>query len=75
MSMNITHLVTMANQIGEFFLSYPNQEEAKKEIANHLRRFWAPQMRQQIVQHLADHDQTESGLHPLVSTAIKEYLH
>ncbi|MEY3810212.1 MAG: formate dehydrogenase delta subunit, partial [Pseudomonadota bacterium] len=46
--MNIDQLVTMANQIGSFFKSYPDQGKAKEEIANHLTKFWAPPMRNQI---------------------------
>lgn len=73
MSMNIEQLVKMANQIGDFFRSYPDHEQAKKDIASHLQRFWAPQMRQQILQHIGEHP--DSGLNPLVSSAIREYLH
>ncbi|ABE48986.1 formate dehydrogenase subunit delta [Methylobacillus flagellatus] len=72
--MNIEQLVKMANQIGDFFQSYPDHEQAKKDIASHLQRFWAPQMRQQIMQHINTHP-SDNGLAPLVSSAIKEYLH
>ncbi|MCB5186831.1 formate dehydrogenase subunit delta [Methylobacillus caricis] len=71
--MNIEHLVKMANQIGDFFRSYPDQEQAKKDIASHLTRFWAPQMRQQILDHIAQ--TADSGLQPLVLSAIREHLH
>jgi formate dehydrogenase subunit delta len=50
-SMNTEHLVTMANQIGDFFQSYPDQELAKKEIVTHLKRFWASSMREQLMEH------------------------
>jgi formate dehydrogenase subunit delta len=66
--MNIDHLITMANQIGTFFASYPDREEASAEIASHLKRFWAPRMRQQLYAHIdAEHG---AGLAPLVLAAI-----
>ena len=46
--MKIDHLIVMANQIGYFFRSYPDQDYAQKEIATHLRKFWAPDMRELI---------------------------
>jgi formate dehydrogenase subunit delta len=70
--MNIHHLVTMANQIGTFFASYPDQEEARSEIASHLQRFWAPPMRRQLLQHIAD-EQGE-GLSTAVLEAIQANL-
>jgi formate dehydrogenase subunit delta len=70
--MNIHHLVTMANQIGSFFASYPDQEEASSEIASHLQRFWAPQMRRQLLAHVAEHG--GEGLQPAVLAAIQANL-
>jgi len=70
--MQIEHLVTMANQIGDFFKSFPDQEQAKKDIANHLMRFWARNMREQILAHV--NNQNGDGLEAIVRDAIKEYL-
>jgi formate dehydrogenase subunit delta len=70
--MNIHHLVTMANQIGTFFESYPDREEARAEIANHLQRFWAPPMRRQLLQHIAQEE--GEGLSPLVLEAVQANL-
>ena len=36
--------VRMANQIGDFFKSYPEQE-ALDGIAEHINKFWEPRMR------------------------------
>ena len=69
--MNIDHLVTMANQIGTFFASYPDRDEASAEIASHLKRFWAPRMRQQLYAHIDAED--GAGLAPLVLAAIAEH--
>jgi len=49
--MNLQHLVTMANEIGAFFLSEAGEEAAPQEIASHLTRFWDPRMRAQIIAH------------------------
>jgi formate dehydrogenase subunit delta len=40
-------LVYMANQIGDFFKSYP-QDQAVKGIKEHIEKFWDPRMRQLI---------------------------
>ena len=41
----------MANDIGAFFDADPDKAEAAKGVANHLKRFWDPRMRRQIVAH------------------------
>ena len=48
--MKKNHLITMANQIGVFFKSYPDKEQATKDIAGHLNKFWPPVMRKKIVE-------------------------
>ena len=40
-------LVYMANQIGDFFKSYPH-DQAVKGIAEHIEKFWDPRMLKQI---------------------------
>ncbi len=69
--MKAEHLITMANQIGDFFKSYPDSEQAKQDIVTHIKRFWALRMRQQIVSHVQD--QQGVGLHPMVSEAIRQH--
>jgi formate dehydrogenase subunit delta len=70
--MNIDHLITMANQIGDFFKSYPDQEKAKEDIANHLTKFWAPPMRNQIKAYVEK--EAGKGLELIVIDAIKKHL-
>ncbi|MEO6117640.1 MAG: formate dehydrogenase subunit delta [Methylotenera sp.] len=70
--MQIDHLVSMANQIGDFFKSSPDQEQAKKDIAHHLARFWARSMRQQISRYVQD--KNGEGLDVIVRDAVREYL-
>lgn len=69
--MNTDHLVSMANQIGSFFESYPDKDEAQTEIANHIQRFWAPRMRHQLLHHLAQ-GQGE-GLKDIVLSAVSAH--
>jgi formate dehydrogenase subunit delta len=57
----------MANQIAQFFTSYPH-EESVAGIANHLQKFWEKRMRQQLHEYIA---QGGRGLNPLVVEAEK----
>jgi len=54
--MDSQQLIKMANQIGQFFENMPNREEAEKDIASHLKRFWDPRMRRVIVASLDTED-------------------
>jgi len=47
--MKADHLIEMANQIGAFFESLPDRDEALKGIAEHIRRFWEPRMRRTLL--------------------------
>jgi formate dehydrogenase subunit delta len=46
------HLVTMANDIGNYFRSQ-GREEAIAGIANHLKRYWTLRMRKKLNAYLA----------------------
>jgi formate dehydrogenase subunit delta len=59
-------LVRMSTQIAEFFAAYPD-DEAVPGVAEHLRSFWAPSMRAQLI---AMHEAGMPALHPLVQRAI-----
>lgn len=67
--MNIQHIVKMANQIGQFFESEPDQNQAVIDVASHLKRFWDPRMRKAIVRHVQNGGE---GLLPIVMKAILE---
>lgn len=56
----------MANQIARFFASKP-EEQAVAGTAQHIRQFWDPRMRRQIVAHL---DAGGSGLDPIARAAV-----
>ena len=66
--MNVRHLVGMANQIGRFYEAYPNREEALQSTATHLRRFWDPRMRRELLEHL---DAGGEGLDGFTSEAVR----
>jgi formate dehydrogenase subunit delta len=66
--MDIHNLTHMANRIGQFFEAMPDPQEATREIAVHLRKFWAPRMRRELLDHL---DATGGqDLLPIVKTAL-----
>jgi formate dehydrogenase subunit delta len=50
MLMDSHHLVTMVNEIAAFFAG-EDPGKAAESVANHLRRYWDPRMRRQIVEH------------------------
>lgn len=67
--MKVEHLIEMANQIGDFFASMPDREEALHDIAEHIRRFWEPRMRRAILAALDD-PAASSEMSPIVREAI-----
>jgi len=48
--MDPQHLVAMANEIAAFFAG-EDPANAAANVANHLRRYWDPRMRKQIIAH------------------------
>jgi formate dehydrogenase subunit delta len=54
-----THLVKMANDIGNFFRSEPVHDDAVAGIANHILKFWTPRMRQKLESYLNEHGSAE----------------
>jgi formate dehydrogenase subunit delta len=69
--MDSQQLIKMANQIGQFFESMPNREEAEKDIASHLKRFWDPRMRRVIVASLDNED--AAAMSPIVREALSTH--
>lgn len=65
--MQVERLVMMANQIGAYFKSQPGGAP-EKPIADHLRRFWDPRMRREIIAHV---EQGGAGLDPIVLKAVR----
>jgi formate dehydrogenase subunit delta len=68
---SIEHLIQMANSIGDFFSAMPDQDDARRELATHIRRFWEPRMRRGIFEHI---DQAQgAGLRANVLQALQEH--
>lgn len=47
----LDRLIAMANQIGDFFAPYPPLRRAEG-IRNHLRTYWDPRMRQDLLEYI-----------------------
>lgn len=61
-------LFRMANDIGTFFISETNPDEAARSVLNHIRRYWDPRMRAQIVKQF---QVSAAGLDDHVRAAIE----
>ena len=61
-------LIYMANQIARFFESQ-GPDKAVAGTAEHIRKFWDPRMRKQIVAHV---NAGGSGLDPVARMAIEQ---
>ena len=60
-------LVTMVNEIAAFFHG-TGEGQAAESVASHLRRFWDPRMRRQIVSHL---NAGGEGLTPIARAGVE----
>ena len=69
--MDLDNLIVMANKIGQFFAAQPDRDEALAGIADHVKKFWEPRMRRQILEHLEDH--RGEGLKEIALAAIKRW--
>ncbi len=59
-------LVYMANQIASFFLAR-GEAKAVPAIADHIRKFWDPEMRRRFVEQS---EKPNIALHPYVREAV-----
>jgi formate dehydrogenase subunit delta len=50
--MDADNLMKMANQIGYFFESMPDREEAQKGVVSHIRNSWDPRMRKSFLKSI-----------------------
>jgi len=69
--MHLENLVSMANQIGQFFSAYPDRQEAIDGIATHIHKFWEPRMRMRLIEAVTAGQAQD--LMPLVSDSIKTH--
>jgi formate dehydrogenase subunit delta len=66
--MRIERLVAMANDIGAFFSAASTPSDGPGAIASHLKRFWDPRMRRQLVEYYRSGGE---GLDGLVRSAVE----
>ena len=68
--MNIDLLIKMTNEIGEFFagVEVNDPQAAARDVANHLRRYWEPRMRAQMLKYYEERD--GAGLSELAKSAV-----
>lgn len=66
--MDVQRLVAMANDIAAFFDSEPDKAVAAEGVRFHLRRFWDPRMRREIIAHVGAGGQ---GLSPTARSGVE----
>jgi len=67
---NIDRLIDMANDIGNFFGADPDRQAGIDGVANHLRKFWEPRMRRQLIEHVRAHG--PQGLSEVARAAVEK---
>jgi formate dehydrogenase subunit delta len=68
--MNIDLLIKMTNEIGEFFAGADvnDPQAAARDVANHLKRYWDPRMRTQMLKYYEERG--GAGLSDLAKSAV-----
>jgi formate dehydrogenase subunit delta len=61
-------MVHKANSIAQFFASY-TRDEAIEGVLTHIRLYWEPRMRRQIIDYVASNG--GEGLHEYAVEAVK----
>jgi formate dehydrogenase subunit delta len=67
---NAERLIAMVNDIANFFHAEPDRQIAIDGVAAHLRRFWAPRMREQLLAYVQTHG--ADGLSELAAAAVAQ---
>jgi formate dehydrogenase subunit delta len=68
--MNIDLLIKMTNEIGDFFAGadVKDHQAAARDVANHIKRYWAPRMRAQMLKYYEERQ--GAGLTELGKSAV-----
>ena len=68
--MNIDLLIKMTNEIGDFFagVEVNDPQAAARDVANHLKRYWDPRMRAQMLKYYEERQ--GAGLTDLARNAV-----
>lgn len=67
--MEKSNLIKMANNIGSFFKSEPDRALAIQGVEQHIRNFWEPRMRKEIIEYL---EKGGNDLMDIVAEAVKK---
>ncbi len=70
--MDKSNLIKMANDIGSFFKSEPDRTLAIQGVEQHIRNFWEPRMRKEIIEYL---NNGGTDLLDIVAEAVKKLPH
>ena len=65
----IEHLIKMANQIAENFAFSGGEESQVAAVVDHLTRFWAPPMKQHLLEYV---EQGGEGISEPVLSALAQ---
>tara|TARA_B100000900_G_C20268131_1_gene588845 strand:- start:221 stop:451 length:231 start_codon:yes stop_codon:yes gene_type:complete len=68
--MDIKNLVSMLNQMGDFFEAMPDRNQAKLDLITHVKKFWEPRMKNSIIKEIKN----DIGLSPFVKEALLENI-
>ena len=71
--MDIKNLVTMANQIGAYYETLPDRPQAVHDIAEHIRKFWEPRMRRELLAFVDASADITVQLTPIVISAMQQH--
>jgi formate dehydrogenase subunit delta len=66
--MNTDLMIKMLNEISAFFAGEDDREQAARDIQNHVRRYWEPRMRVQLLEYFAQ--RKGAGLSDLALKAV-----
>jgi formate dehydrogenase subunit delta len=69
--MEIHRLIKLANNIGAFFEAEPDKSKGAQGVATHIKSFWDPRMRREILDYLDS--QHGAGLSGLVLSALRSH--
>ena len=72
--MDIHHLVKMANDIGAYYETLPDRSEAISSVAAHLRNFWEPRMRREIIEYAKRDVGHSSAAQPQLKELVREAI-
>jgi formate dehydrogenase subunit delta len=69
--MEVQRLVKMANDIGSFFESDKDSRRGAQGVTDHIRMFWDPRMRREMLAHFNENG--GAGLKPIVLEALRQH--